>query len=69
MTKAAPPSETNTDRPALESQGLTSEMMASADTVFDDWYAENWSVIHDNGSKGDTHSLFAALWASWKKSA
>lgn len=46
---------------------LTPSMIREGERVFANWYAENWSLIHDNGSSGDTHKLFAELWASWKK--
>jgi hypothetical protein len=45
---------------------LTPDMLARADEVFEDWLCENSDVIRENGGTGDTQSLFAALWASWK---
>jgi len=45
---------------------LTPDMLAHADAVFEDWLCENSDVIRENGGCGDTQSLFAALWASWK---
>ena len=45
---------------------ITSEMIARADAIFDNWLCENSDAIRDNGGTGDTQSLFAALWDTWK---
>jgi len=46
---------------------LTTEMIRDADEVFDEWLVENADLIRDMGGTGNTHQLFAALWAVWKK--
>ena len=46
---------------------ITLEMCLVGDRIFDDWLDENADSVRENGGSGDSHSLFAALWADWKK--
>lgn len=46
---------------------LTGKMLRNAEAIFEEWLDENSTSVHDMGGTGDSHVLFAALWASWKK--
>ncbi len=51
---------------AYAQEELAPKMLAEGDRIFDDWLDENADSVRENGGSGDSHSLFAALWAVWK---
>ena len=51
---------------ACAQEELAPKMLAEGDRIFDDWLDENADSVRENGGSGDSHSLFAALWAAWK---
>ena len=57
------------DRQAGARDQLTPDMLAAAGLVFDSWLDENADIVREMGGSGDTHSLFASLWAVWKNPA
>jgi hypothetical protein len=51
---------------ALVTAGMPREAVEVGEQIFDDWLLENSDIIREMGGSGETHTLFAALWASWK---
>ena len=46
--------------------GVPPEAIEAGERIFADWLLENSDLIREMGGSGDTHTLFAALWATWK---
>jgi len=46
--------------------GVPPEVIEAGERIFDAWLLENSDLIREMGGSGDTHTLLAALWASWK---
>jgi hypothetical protein len=42
------------------------EAIEQGERIFDEWILDNSDLIREMGGSGDTHTLFAALWAAWK---